>query len=162
MGEALRKLRTAGREVTVDLNAPDMTIARSDRHAFAIHPDSARCEACDLEKGPRGICEEHYQPELAKPRCVRVLIHALVRGALGNEITRADGKIYAAVLEELDRVDDGNTELLLTLEVVRWLLKLGSRDDAKIAAGLSQWREAMVDFLDSLVKTAELDAAVER
>ena len=47
-------------------------------------------------------------------------------------------KYTLRVLEETDRVDDGNTELLLTLEVVRWLLKLGSRDDAKIAAGLSQ------------------------
>ena len=55
MGEALRKLRTAGREVAVDLNAPDMTIARSDRHAFAIHPDSARCGRVTSRRATRDL-----------------------------------------------------------------------------------------------------------
>ena len=158
MGEALRKLRTAGREVQVDLNAPALTIARSDRHAFAIHPDSARCEACDPEKGPRGICEEHYQPTLAKARCVRMLIHTVVRGACGEQLGRADGKVYAAVLEALDAVDDGDTTLTLTLDAVRWLSKQAGKEEAKIAAGLAQWREAWSDYLEAIIRIAEQEA----
>ena len=159
MGEALRKLKTAGREVTIDLNAPEMTIARSDLYAFAVHPGSAGCPECRPEDGRRGICAAHYTPGSAKARCVRALVHAVVRGALGSEIGRVDGKIYAAWLEALDAIDDGAMMLTLTLEAVRWLQKHASKDDAKVTLGLVQWREALVDYLDVLVERAEAESA---
>src|SRR3990167_9180368 len=131
MGEAIRKLKTAGSPVTCDLAAPHLTIARSDQHTFAVHPSATACMTCDLTAGRRGLCAAHYDPALAQARCVRALIGEIVRVAFSGQMGRADGKIYAALLEELDSIDDGQTTLALTLEIVRWLLRLIARDDLK-------------------------------
>lgn len=160
MGEALRKLRTAGQLVQFDVNLPHMTIARSDQHAFAVHPGSAGCTACDTSPsaGRRGVCQAHYDPALAQARAVRVLVGEVVRAAFGGQMGRHDGKVYAAWLEALDDIDDGVTEFSLPLEQVRWLSKLAARDDVKLSPGLAQWREALVDYLEDTVAAAERDA----
>ena len=158
MGEAIRKLKTAGHPVTCDLTAPHLTIARSDQHSFAVHPSATACMTCDLTAGRRGLCAAHYDPALAQARCVRALIGEIVRVAFSGQMGRADGKIYAALLEELDSIDDGQTTLALTLEIVRWLLRLIARDDLKVAPGMAQWREVVAEYLETLVADAERDA----
>ena len=155
MGEAIRKLRTAGQLVAFDLDAPRLTIAASDRHAFAVHPGSAGCVACDPAAGRHGICAAHYAPALAQARCVRALIGEVVRAAFGGQMGRSDGKIYAAWLEALDEIDEGTTTFDLPLEQVRWLARLIVRDDVKLAPGLAQWREAVVTYLDEIVAVGE-------
>ena len=155
MGEAIRKLRTAGQLVTFDLDAPRLTIAASDRHAFAVHPGSAGCEACDPAAGRRGICPAHYAPALAQARCVRALIGEVVRAAFGGQMGRHDGKIYAAWLEALDEVDAGTTTFGLPLEQVRWLAQIVVKDDVKLSPGLSQWREAVANYLDEIMLAAK-------
>ena len=160
MGEALRKLRTASQPVTFDANGPRMTIARSDLHAFSVHPGSAGCSACDVSPGAgrRGICQAHYAPALAQARAVRALAGEVVRAAFAGQMGRHDGKVYAAWLEAFDEIDDGTTAFSLPLEQVRWLLQLVVRDDVKLSPGLAQWREAVADYLEALVDAAERDA----
>jgi len=161
MGDAIRKLKTAGHLVEFDLTVPHLTIARSDQHTFAIHPASVACETCDPPMGRRGLCDAHYNPALVQARCIRMLIGEVVRAAFSGQMGRADGKIYAALLEELDSIDDGQTTLALTLEIVRWLLKLATKEDIKINPGLCQWREVFVGYLESIVQSAELEAATQ-
>lgn len=158
MGEAIRKLKTAGHLVEFDLTVPRLTIARSDQHTFAIHPASVGCETCDLTLGRRGLCDAHYNPQLVQARCVRVLIGEVVRAAFSGQMGRGDGKIYAAWLEALDDIDDNMTQFSLPLEQIRWLSRLVARDDIKVAPGLAQWREGMADHLEALITDAERDA----
>ena len=162
MGEALRKLKSAAQPVTFDLDAPHLVIARSDRHAFAVHPASARCATCEPEKGARGICDAHYQASLVQARCLRALIGQVVNAACRGQMTPSDQRIYAPWLEALDQVDDNITTLTVTLEMVRWLKRQAEKEEATITPGLAQWKLALLDFLDDLLKTAELEAAVEK
>ena len=158
MGEAIRKLKTAGHLVAFDLSVPRLTIARSDQHTFAIHPASVACETCDPPMGRRGLCDAHYNPALVQARCIRMLIGEVVRAAFSGQMGRHDGKVYAAWLEILDEVDDSITQFSLPLEQVRWLARLIARDDLKVAPGMAQWREVVAEHLETLVADAERDA----
>ena len=162
MGEALRKLKSAAQPVTFDLDAPLLVIARSDRHAFAVHPDSARCGSCEPEKGARGICEAHYQPALVQARCVRALIGQIANAACRGQMANADQRVYGPWLEVLDQVEDGITTLAVTLEMVRWLKRQTEKEETTISPGLAQWKLALLDYLDDRLTTADLEAAVER
>ena len=158
MGEAIRKLKTAGHPVTCDLTAPHLTIARSDQHTFAVHPSATACMTCDVTAGRRGLCAAHYDPALAQARCVRALIGEIVRVAFSGQMGRQDGKVYAAWLEILDEIDDGLTQFSLPLEQVRWLARLVARDDLKVSTGMAQWREVVAEYLETIVAGAERDA----
>ena len=158
MGEAIRKLKTAGHLVELDLTVPHLTIARSDQHTFAVHPASIGCDTCDLTVGRRGLCDAHYDPTLAQARCIRALIGEVVRAAFTGQMGRQDGRIYAAWLEALDEIDDSVTQFRLPLEQVRWLARLIARDDLKVAPGMAQWREVVAEYLEGLVTESERDA----
>ena len=85
--------------------------------------------------------------QLTADKATRIIIIQLVQAAFPQGMDRADGKVWAAWQEILD---DEALTAEMPYSLVQWLRKHAENETLKLPAMLSQWREALVDYLAGL------------
>lgn len=130
MGEARRKLLAASQIAKIELDRPEVVISWADRRTLS---------QADIEL-PRSALVR---------RAVRFAVIQTINAAFPQGMGRRDGKLYAAWLEILDDEEEG-----LSYEVpcgqIEWLRTHMENEDLKVPAGIAQWREAVVDYLETI------------
>jgi hypothetical protein len=130
LGDARRKLILAARLVTFDFTAPHLVMARADREG--------------LGGGTKAVAAG-----------VKILLTQLVSAKYKDGIDRTAGKSWAAwqefMIEESESGDPIDT-VEMPLGQIEWLSKIAKDDSVKIRPEFAQWREALVDYLDLLMR----------
>ena len=138
MGVAQKKLKNAGRILMFDFSAPPIRMLKGDRENLSKETDGS------------------VNPRKAIPRAVRWAINTTIQAAFSQGMDRRDGKLWAAWTEVMEEED------VLVVEVtqgqVEWLKKHIENEDLKTNLAVAQWREALNDYLESLL----LESAVEQ
>lgn len=82
---------------------------------------------------------------------VRIFMNHLVQSKYPQGAARKDGKIWAAWMEAFDDDEDANDPVLtIPYSHVKWLRDIAIEDDLKLRAGFSQWREAFIDYIETV------------
>jgi len=79
----------------------------------------------------------------------------VVNSAFPQGVGRDDGKLWAAWQEVLTDKDVEKAEM--PARQVKWLRDLFARDELKVPVQFAQAREAVLDYLDALLKEPEAD-----
>jgi hypothetical protein len=127
MGVVQRKLKLAGAPIAFDFGAPSMLLSK---HEYELM-EKADYKGREVEQA------------------TRAMIIAAVGAAFPQMKKREDSKIWAAWLEVLN--DDPSTAEV-TRGMVDWLRQVVARDDLPVIPPHAQWREALVDYLDTLAE----------
>jgi len=136
MGEAKRKLQLAARMIQFDFMAPKIVMSRADREGLG---GSSRAMAAGI----------------------RILINQLVSAKYKDGIDRLAGKSWAAWQEYLLEESEGGEPIdvvEMPLGQVEWLSKIACDDAVKIRPEFAQWREALVDYIDQLMREDPIEA----
>jgi hypothetical protein len=135
MGQARVKLLKEGETVEFSFGQPEMHVVKGDRLMLAR-----------VEAGQNGQATDET---LIVPRAVRATISAVVQSAFPQGMDRRDGRIWAAWLEVIE--DDAGDQVAVTRGQVEWLKKHLANEDVKVNPALAQWREAVVDYVETLL-----------
>lgn len=131
MGEAARrKLFDAARIIKFDFSAPDYTIGHGDAKTF----------------GPDGV----------QAKITRILMVSSVGAKFPNGCTRKDGKLWAA-WQEIITSEEEDQVLEDVVEIPKaqfdWMKKIICDEELSIQVSLSQWREALVDYMMDIAES---------
>jgi hypothetical protein len=139
MGQARNRLATEGQKIAFDFDGPDMLVMKRDREFF--------------------LAENDGNEALVVPQATKVVIAAISNAAFPQGMDRKEGKVWAAWL---DAIDHGDTVVDITRGMLDWLLKHAEKEDLKLPGGQVQWREALVDYLQTLAREVSEVASLER
>ena len=135
MGEAKRRLIAVGEILAVRPADAGMRIATGDREVLSRDAP-----------GPAGGPYGGPRTDSAVPlRAMQLLAQEAVQSCYSAGLERRDGKIWAAWL---DALEEGGEQLTVSRGMVDWLC--AALDKAKLRPGLSQWREALAEYLRTL------------
>lgn len=140
MGVVARQNKVAAEPVKWDFEGPDYNLTKKDRQALG-------------ETRP-------------KSHIFVMLIRALVQAKWPQKqdgtgsMDRTAGKAWAAWQEYVSDLDDREVEDLptvieITVGDLKWLFNLAKDDELKVAWNLAQWREALVEYTNSLLASLE-------
>ena len=138
MGAAQQKLKDAGKILMFDFSAPAVRMLKGDRENLSKDSDGS------------------VNPQKVVPRAVRWAINTTIQAAFPQGMDRRDGKLWAAWTEAME--DEDVLIIEVTKGQVEWLKKHVGNDDLKTNIAVAQWREALNDYLESLL----LESAVEQ
>lgn len=137
MGEARRKLLNAAQIVTFDFSMPGCVVLAPDKGVY------------------RQLTETGAVTDSLTAWATKLAMTAVVNAAHSQGIDRKGGKIWAAWLELMDESADA---VRVPKAQVEWLRDLAAKDDLKIPAAFSQWREALVDYLEAIMAEPQKEA----
>ena len=147
-----------GKALTIDLAAPPLAIAASDRRAFAVSTDAFDCAACEQIQGIIvRVCAAHRQPALVVPRAVRLALREVVAGRYKQEMGRTDRKVWGAWQEILDALDDqdASAKVEVSIRMMKWLYgHLKDDEKVNVRPGIAQWCEALADYFRGVLEAA--------
>ena len=148
-----------GKTLTIDLAAPPMAVAASDRRAFAVSTDAFDCDECEQIQGTIvRACAAHRQPALVVPRAVRLTLREIVAANFKQDMARKDRKLWGAWQEVLDDLDapDASMKAEVSVRMVKWAYALFKDDKANTRPGIAQWCEAVADYFREILESIDI------
>jgi len=140
MGEAKLKLMKASKIVTFDFAGPVLHMSKAEIRSFSRGAE------------PEGLVDETR----ARQRAVWFTLSQIVGAAYPQGMDRHDGKLWSAWQESWDDDEMEESRVQVTWSQVEWLRKHAAKDELKTQPGLAQWREAVVDYLESIQVPSEI------
>ena len=137
MGQAKVKLMEASIKTTIDLNKISFHIGKGDFAGFSKEDDGSQ------------------SPGKVNVRVTRFTLFSIIGTIFKDGMDRHDRRNWSAWQECFD--DNDTNEFEVTIAMIRWVRDKISKDDLKISPGLSQWVEAIIDYFDEVIETAQVD-----
>ena len=147
-----------GKALVIDLAAPPLAVAASDRRAFAVSTDAFDCAGCEQIQGIIiRACVAHRQPALIVPRAVRLALREIVAARFKQEMGRKDRKVWGAWQEVLDSLDDPDAmvKVEVSVRMMKWLYgHLKDDEKVNVRPGVAQWCEVLADYFRGVLEAA--------
>jgi hypothetical protein len=130
MGQARARLLRAGHPVMFDFGGLAIVLNDRDRNFLTATYGPVTGEG------------------VGDARATRHLLVTIAQAAFPQGMARVDRKTWAAWLEV---IEDEAATVEVTRGMVEWLQKLAVQEDLRLPAGIAQWSEALVEYLDELL-----------